>query len=328
MSTESKTQHYVEYSDLVPNWRCVQIGNTVCDDRLTVLELMGLGGMGAVFRVRDEDYDSVKALKICLSPDQDRRFDREVRNMRKVKHPNVMSVLDSGICEEGAYHPEWLFPFFTMPLASKSLADEIPNIVGDEDRVLKILREIVDGLTAIHETGMVHRDIKPQNVLLIDGKWCVADLGLSVLTSRETTTLTQSNQFLGTYKYAAPEQFSDAKHSTIQTDVFQLGKLAYEMLTGKDPAVPITKGMLLEAGINRALEIDPGMRFASPREMLGALLVLRMYGGGDSARTLEEIAGFGDGSTIGLSALQKFAWRAGYTEEQVQQLADVCKNAS
>ena len=285
MSTESKTQPHIQYSDFTPRNRQVQVGTSLCE-RFRVEELIGLGGMGAVFRMHDESDGIEKAMKICLSPSEDRRFDREVRNMRKVNHPNVVPVLDSGLCDEqevietnvatstepprmiGSAKKKWQFPYFIMPLATKSLADKLPNIIGNATTVLGILSQVVDGLTAIHDAGMVHRDIKPQNVLQIEDRWCVADLGLSVLASRETTALTQSGQFLGTYKYAAPEQFADAKHSTIQTDVFQLGKLLFEMFTGEDPAMPFTNGCLFGETITRALQLRPEDRFAAPRLMM------------------------------------------------------------
>ena len=230
MNTQGTTR--LHYHEAILPGRQIQPG-LIVDNRFYVQHRIGLGGMGAVFCVRDSHDNCDRAMKVCLSPPDDRRFDREVRNMRKVDHPNVLPVLSASVMTVSSSVrsdiPEYV-PYFIMPLATKSLAEEIPDIAGDTDSVLRILRQIVDGLTAIHETGMIHRDIKPQNVLLIDGKWCVADLGLSVLTNRETTALTQTGQFLGTINYAAPEQLTDTKQSTIRTDVFQLGS-SYTLCT-------------------------------------------------------------------------------------------------
>lgn len=195
-----------------------------------------------------------------------RRFEREVRSLRKIQHTNVMPVLD----EDMAHQPPW----FVMPKAESNLA--ATDLKKDVDSVLSVFGEVLDGIQAIHTAGCTHRDIKPANMLRMHGGHVVvSDLGLVKHSMRDTTTLTATLEFLGTPQYCAPEQFLPAgtRDADARTDVYQLGKLLYEMLTGLAPALidPSQVPDGLSHIIQRATREAPDKRFESVAAFRDAL---------------------------------------------------------
>jgi eukaryotic-like serine/threonine-protein kinase len=206
----------------------------VIDGKYKVAEFLGAGGMGAVVKATALAGGKIVALKYCFenSPDLLRRFAREVRIMQGITHRHVVQILDANLTHKP--------PYFTMPLAVGSLQDEIPSLMADEDAALDAFLQLCQGAQAIHNSLGVHRDIKPLNALrYADDTIVISDLGLAKYDPRDTTTLTQASVLLGTRAYCAPEQLMPAgsRDADGRTDIYQLGKTLYEILTGKSPAL-------------------------------------------------------------------------------------------
>ena len=230
----------------------------------------GIGGQGTVVVVRKDGDDAELALKYCNATDDEslRRFAREVRMMSGIIHPNVVPIIDAS--------PEGRPPYYVMPLARHSLLEEIASVKGDIERVVQIFLDICAGVRAIHSAGGVHRDLKPPNVLrMSDGRLVVSDLGSAKLSNRDTTVLTTTMAPLGTDCYRAPEQMVPGgnRDADERTDVFQLGKILFELYSGEIPAVLNLE--LLEDGlrgiVRKATRDDPQRRYQSVGELLDAL---------------------------------------------------------
>lgn len=198
-----------------------------------ILEEVGHGGMGVVYKVRHTAKDRVEALKTVRAvsglSDQTERFEREVRiSARFEDHPNIMPVY-----EVGQFHGQ---AYFTMPfLTGGTLAARKKELVQDPDRVVAIMRKVARGVQHAHEHGVVHRDLKPGNVLLDDkGEPRITDFGLARF--RDDLDLTRTGAVMGTLPYMAPEQAAGRiREIGPGTDVWQLGVMLYDLLVGKKP---------------------------------------------------------------------------------------------
>ena len=245
-----------------------QVGEVI-DGRYRVRREIGRGGMGVVLEVERVDDGRVEALKWCrVGGAWLKRFAREVRLMERVRHRHVVPVLASNL--------EASPPYFVMPLAEGSLADALPGLAWRESEALGVFRQVCLGVRAIHESGIVHRDIKPANVLrLPGGRYAVSDLGVAKLASRDTTALTQTRAVVGTFGFLAPEQFLPAgsRRADVRTDIYQLGKVLYQLLTGRPPALvepeALPKG--LAHILLRATSVNPDDRYRDLGELLDAL---------------------------------------------------------
>lgn len=245
----------------------IEIGDVV-DGHYDVVEDIGAGGMGAVRKVRDNVTGAEFALKFCTFTDAEgrKRFNREVRVMESIHHAHVVDVIH----HDTEHDP----PYFLMPLAENSIADELVDTAAEENIALEVFLEICQGVQAIHNTGAYHRDLKPHNVLrMSDGRVVVSDLGLARFSDRDSTTLTQTHQMLGTTIYAAPEQFDSSRDADERTDVFQLGKTLYELLTNQIPAVmdftSVSNGLVHI--LRRSTEQSPNDRYQSIGELIDAV---------------------------------------------------------
>ncbi len=241
----------------------------VIDGRYAVRGFIGRGGMGSVLRVEGVADRRPYALKYC-HPDEVRlkRFAREVRMMEKVRHPHVVPILDANL----EHDP----PYFLMPLAEGSLEWDLPGLVGREAEALAIFRQICRGVQAMHDSGIVHRDIKPANVLrFAGGRIAVSDLGAAKLEARDTTVLTRTVAVVGTLAYLAPEQLLPAgsRGADVRTDIFQLGKVLYQVITGKSPVLiePSAVPTGLAHILLRATSVNPDDRYQDLGELLDAL---------------------------------------------------------
>ena len=213
-----------------PNAAFSLVGRIV-DGRYRVIAHLADGGMGTVFVAVDERLDREVALKI-MRPDLARdeafvaRFRREARNAARLSHPGVVAVTDQG--QDGPY------VFIAMELVrGRTLRDVLRSDAPLQiDRALSILESVLAALAAAHDAGIVHRDVKPENVLIAaDGRVKVADFGLARAVSTQTLTA-DSDMLLGTAAYLAPEQVEFGTASE-QTDVYAAGLLLFEMLTGR-----------------------------------------------------------------------------------------------
>lgn len=246
-------------------------GSTV-DSRYTLVEDLGQGGMGSVYRATDEQTGSDVALKYChLDEDTHRRrFSREVRSMETIDHRHVMTVLQSNTDHEP--------PYFTMPIASYSLKERLRNEDGgiSEDEAIGVFLDICRGVQALHNSGVTHRDIKPGNVMIMNDEIVtVADMGLAKIEPRDTTTLTMTADVLGTHSYMAPEQQKPggSRDADEKTDVYQLGKTLYEIITGENPI--FIDNSTLPSGISYIVDVCtndiPEKRYKSVGRLMDAI---------------------------------------------------------
>jgi serine/threonine protein kinase len=193
--------------------------------------LLGEGGMGFVYRATAPSGETValKLVKAELAKDSvfRRRFDREARTAARVGHENVVQVLDTGE-EDGIPYMAQKF------IAGGSLEDRIRRDERlDLSVTLDVCTQVGEGLDAMHAEGLIHRDVKPGNILLDEsGKAYITDFGL--MKDREASVLTRPGQALGSMDYMAPEQIR-GEEVTAQTDVYALGCVMCECLTGKPP---------------------------------------------------------------------------------------------
>src|SRR5215472_1621985 len=205
---------------------------------------LGAGGMGEVYRARDTRLSRTVALKI-LPPhlsqraDAHERFDREARAISSLNHPNICHLYDVG-SQDGTN-------FLVMEyLEGETLADRLRKGPLPLDQMLRYARELCDGLETAHRSGVIHRDLKPGNIMLTKTGVKLLDFGLakpvasaSNLSSQLTRTLstpdhplTADGTIVGTFQYMAPEQV-EGKEADVRSDIFSLGAVFYEMVTGK-----------------------------------------------------------------------------------------------
>jgi eukaryotic-like serine/threonine-protein kinase len=236
--------------------------------QLEILELLGRGGMGAVYKARQRGLDRLVALKI-LPPDVGtdvafaERFQREGKALAQLNHPNIVSIYDSGQVD-GLY-------FFLMEFVDGvNLRQAMRAGTLKSSQALKIVPQICDALQFAHEEGVVHRDIKPENILLDKrGRVKIADFGLAkLLGTKANIGLTRTQQVMGTPHYMAPEQIQGTRDVDHRADIYSLGVTFYEMLTGELPlgrfAPPSTKVQIdvrLDEVVLRTLEVEPEKRY-------------------------------------------------------------------
>jgi serine/threonine-protein kinase len=265
----------------------------------TIERELGHGGMATVFLAHSRDGTPV-ALKL-LSPDLGstlgaERFRREIRVAARLQHPNILGVLDSGVATvplaPGGGTIELLW--FTMPFVQGQNAWERFEKEGpySTDDVLRIGRAVASALAYAHSQGVVHRDIKPDNIMLEGDQVLVADFGVARAVSEVHERLTATGMVVGTPTYMSPEQASGEKEIDGRSDTFALACVLYELLSGEPPFHgPTPQATLMrrftgpprnlrpivqvpehvEAAIFRALARDPKERFATADEFAAAL---------------------------------------------------------
>ncbi len=215
-----------------------------------ILELLGKGGMGAVYRARQKSLDRIVALKI-LAPryarDQSfiKRFINEARTVAKLNHENIIAGIDVGE-SSGCY-------FFAMEYVEGPTVHERIEQKGriPDREALEIIMQMCHALEHAHSNGLVHRDVKPQNIILtLEGVAKLCDLGLAKLENEPTDSSTTS---VGTPHYVSPEQARGEQDIDIRSDIYSLGATLYHMVTGETPFVA-RNGMIL---MTKHLTEDP-----------------------------------------------------------------------
>jgi serine/threonine protein kinase len=244
--------------------------------QLEILELLGQGGMGAVYKARQKQLDRIVALKI-LPPEVGEteafaeRFTREARSLAKLNHPHIVTVYDFGHTEEGLYY------FVMEYVDGTDLRQVIQSGELEPAEALAIVPQICEALQFAHEEGIVHRDIKPENILIDKkGRIKIADFGLAKLLDKPATafTLTAAGHRMGTPHYMAPEQIEHPGQVDHRADIYSLGVVFYEMLTGELPigrfAPPSKKvhvDVQLDEVVLRSLEKEPERRYQQASEI-------------------------------------------------------------
>jgi eukaryotic-like serine/threonine-protein kinase len=209
-----------------------QMIGTVLSHRYKLAAKLGSGGMSTVYLARDTTLDRDVAVKVMHremseQPDQLERFRQEARAVAKLSHPNVVAVIDAG--EDGGY------PYIVFEYVEGETLKQRINRVGalDTQEALAYAIEIARGLTVAHARKMVHRDIKPQNVLIdAEGRAKLTDFGIS--RQLEQDGMTATGRVLGTTDYVAPEQ-AMGRGVDQRSDIYSLGVVLYEMLVGQVP---------------------------------------------------------------------------------------------
>ena len=279
-------------------------------DRYRIERELGAGGMATVYLAHDLRHDRDVAIKV-LHPDLgaalgSERFLSEIRTTARLQHPHILPLLDSGAVP--GQHPEsesraergggegpsllyYVMPLVTGETLRRRIERERQLPVSD---AIRIAREVASALDYAHRQGVIHRDIKPENILLHDGQAQVADFGIALaVQSAGGRRLTQTGLSLGTPQYMSPEQATGERTIDARSDIYALGAVTYEMLTGEPPFTgPTIQAIVarlmadeprplvvqrksipdhVEAAVLRAIEKVPADRFASAAEFAAAL---------------------------------------------------------
>ena len=266
--------------------------NAALVGRYTIERELGAGGMATVYLAEDIKHKRNVALKV-LKPELaavlgGERFVVEITTTASLQHPHILPLFDSGTADG--------FLFYVMPFIDgetlRTKLDRETQLGVDE--AVRIAREVADALEYAHQHGIVHRDIKPENILLHGGHAMVADFGIALAVSAAAGgRMTETGLSLGTPHYMSPEQATAEKEITARSDVYSLGSVLYEMLTGNpphtgasaqqiimkiitEPAAPVTQLRKsvppnVAAAVARSLEKLPADRFVSARAFGDAL---------------------------------------------------------
>ena len=243
---------------------------------LEIISVLGVGGMGAVYKARQTNLDRLVALKLLAGshahePGFDERFAREARTLARLEHPAIVSIHDFGKAAER--------PYLVMQLIDGSNLRQVMAtgaLSGAE--VLRLIPQLCSALSHAHGAGVVHRDLKPENIL-IDGRGNVhiADFGLAKLNA-SGNDLTGTGDVLGTAHYMAPEQLIAASDVDHRADLYALGVIIYEMLTGalprgrfEPPSHSSAVSPAMDDVVMRSLERDPARRFRTATELNDAV---------------------------------------------------------
>jgi len=217
---------------------------TALADRYRLERELGQGGMATVYLAEDLRHDRKVALKV-LKPELAavlgaERFVVEIKTTAALQHPHILPLFDSGTAEG--------FLYYVMPyIQGETLRDKLTREtqLGIEEAV-RITREVADALDYAHRHGVIHRDIKPENILLHDGRPMVADFGIALAVSAAAGgRMTETGLSLGTPHYMSPEQATAEKELTARSDIYSLGCVLYEMLTGSPPHVGATAQQII-----------------------------------------------------------------------------------
>ncbi len=308
-------------------------------DRYAIEHELGSGGMATVYLAEDLKHHRKVAVKV-LRPDLAaalgaERFLREIEVAARLQHPHILPLHDSGEADGFLYY---VMPYVEGESLRAKLAREGELPITD---AVRILRDVVDALTDAHAHGVVHRDIKPDNVLLTKHHAVVTDFGVAKAVSEATgrEKLTTAGVALGTPAYMAPEQAVADPHIDHRADIYAVGAVAYELLTGRPPFTGTTPQMILSAHVTEApqpvtkdrhavppalaqlvmkcLEKKPADRWQSAEELLPQLEALATPSGGVTPTATTPVSAVhaprqktlvGAGALLGVLMLAAFGW--------------------
>jgi serine/threonine protein kinase/Flp pilus assembly protein TadD len=245
---------------------------TIFAERYEILEELGKGGMGEVYRVKDETLDEEMALKVlkpAIASDKDiiERFKNELKLARKIGHKNVCRMYDLNEEEDT--------PYITMEYVK---GEDLKSFIRRKERVtqeeaISIAKQVCAGLAAAHELGVVHRDLKPANIM-IDEKGSAKVMDFGIARSVEAAGVTQTGVMIGTPDYISPEQ-AEGEEADRRSDIYSLGVVLYEMVTG---SVPFKGDTALSIALKHKAQLPSEPRKLNPdvSENLSRLILICM----------------------------------------------------
>ncbi len=273
---------------------------TALEDKYPLLEVLGEGGFGTVYRakqlaegrsLREVAVKTVRATGAVDSEEATGRFRREAAAIAKLNHPNVVQLYDFGVTEQG------IFYMVLELVAGATLGDTFDGRdLFTPERVARVFKQVLEGLAAAHDAGLVHRDLKPDNIMLVQNKWAadqvkILDFGLAKLMGgSDAMKLSRTNTAYGTVHYMAPEQVVGAKVDA-RSDLYPVGVMLYQIYAGfrpfdaesapivmfqhvhRDvPELPESVPIGIRSFIYKALRKRPSERYADASDMLCALM--------------------------------------------------------
>jgi eukaryotic-like serine/threonine-protein kinase len=270
-------------------------------------ELIGGGGFGEIYEAIcvDDNWKGVaKKLRPPFEAEDRARFQREVRLMTTLEHPNIVGVRASKMASET--------PWYAMERGVMNLSELVAE-TPDDSTLMSLFLEVCRGLDYAHRQGIIHRDIKPQNVIIFEDLFgehyaALSDFGLGKRVDSTSTNLTATDTRLGTESYMSPEQLDDSRSVDVRADVFSLGKLLYFIITKRSPMhvnSDLVPGAFRHV-IARATAVRPDDRYSSAAEVAAAVEKAR------SREILPSVDAFN-------TALESF--RAEKTDEALRELS-------
>ena len=245
---------------------------------MKILEEIAVGAFGRVERVQLDD-GTVWARKVFdpaefIQQNSDmtklrERFKREVKIQSQLSEEFFIPIIDSDLDSDS--------PWYLMPLAERNFADQIAADRANDIIPEEALLQINEALKELHGLGHTHRDLKPQNILLHDGRWKLSDFGLVLPPAGETTKLTSTDSAWGTATYCAPEQVADFKNTTASADIYSFGCLLHDVFGTEATRVPHVQHSCdgpFKPIVERCTRLDPDQRFKDVEALRGAVLAI------------------------------------------------------
>jgi len=297
----------------IPEWEPPDLAEAAhLFPRWEIRSLLGRGGMGAVYLARQPELDRDVAVKIlpleaCSNEAAVERFRREARTLAKLQHPGIVMLHETGVTPAGHVY------FVMEHVDGSPLSEWLSAGKMDVPRAVDIVRQVCDALAYAHGCGVIHRDIKPSNILIDnDGRVKLADFGLARWDDGrgdDGMELSRTGMFMGTPAYTAPEQARDSSRVDHRADLYSLGVLLYEMLTGEvprgvfqSPSSKVGSDERLDEVVRRALQERPEDRYQEASQ------IKRDVGAMDRAKSVFHQAGIWTGATAALVILCAAGW--------------------